>query len=562
MIIWELPYIHIYDIEQAQQDGATVPIYYESRLARLELKETEMPVIDEEVEELTENEEESVQAKIKRRWATLEKLAGARPRLERIAKDLLEHFDNRLAAMPGKGMIVCMSRNICVRLYNEIIKLRPEQHDPKLLRPHLYSKKVKKDLEKRFKDPGDPLLLVIVRDMWLTGFDVPCLHTMYVDKPMKGHNLMQAIARVNRVFKEKPGGLVADYIGIANELRHAVKDYTNSKGRGRPAADTGEAFVVMWEKLEIARGLLHGFDYSAYRERAMLLLPGAAEHVLAQKDGKKRFADTVLALSKAFALCSGLEEALKYRDEIAFLQAIKAIISKSGGGKEKIDWEKRENTLRQIVSRAVVSDEVIDIFSAAGLQRPDIGLLSDEFLEEVSHLEHKNLAVELLERLLKDEIQSRFSANVVQNKKFSELLKQSLQRYQNRSVETAQVIEELIQMAKEFADAARRGEKLGLNEEELAFYDALGTNESSVRELGEPVLKKIARELTGNLRKNVRVDWNVRESVRASLRILVRRILRKYKYPPDKQKTAIETVLQQAERISEAWVNDNAKIFS
>jgi type I restriction enzyme R subunit len=473
--------------------------------------------------------------------------------------------------MEGKGMIVCMSRDICARLHNEIIKLRPDWHDPdptkgkikvvmtgsssdkELLRPHVYSKQIKKDLEKRFKDPDDPLQLVIVRDMWLTGFDVPCLHTLYIDKPMQGHNLMQAIARVNRVFKDKPGGLVVDYIGIANELRHAVKDYTNSKGKGKPTVDTAEAFAVMLEKLDIARGLLHGFDYSEYRDKAMQLLGGAAQHIFAQNDGKKRFADTVLAMSKAFALCSGMEEALEYRDEIAFLQAVKVAISKNKGG-STIDYHKREEAMRQIVSRSVVSDEVIDIFSAAGLQRPDIGLLSDEFLEEVSHLEHKNLAVELLERLLKDEIHSRFATNVVQNKKFSDLLQASMLRYQNRGIETAQVIEELIQMAKDFAEAARRGDKLGLNNDELAFYDALETNEASVRELGEPVLKLIAQELTIKLRKNVKVDWAVRESVRANLRIMVRKILKHYKYPPDKQQAAIDTVLQQAERISESWV--------
>jgi type I restriction enzyme R subunit len=362
-------YIHVYDIEQAQQDGATVPIYYEGRLAKLELNPDEMPVIDDEVEELTEDEEESAQAHIKRRWAALEKLVGAQPRLERVARDLLAHFDNRQAALPGKAMIVGMSRDICARLYHEITQLRPDWHDPDpakgkikvvmtgsssdkaLLQPHVYSKQVKKDLEKRFKNPDDPLQLVIVRDMWLTGFDVPCLHTLYMDKPMQGHNLMQAIARVNRVFKDKPGGLVVDYIGIANELRHAVRDYTNSKGKGRPTVDAAEAFAVMVEKLDIARGLLHGFNYTAYRERAMQLLPGAAEHVLAQTDGKQRFADAVLAMSKAFALCSGMEEALEYRDEIAFLQAIKAVIGKSDGG-GTIDYQKREEAMRQIVSRS------------------------------------------------------------------------------------------------------------------------------------------------------------------------------------------------------------------
>ncbi|SMF96574.1 type I restriction enzyme, R subunit [Methylomagnum ishizawai] len=564
-------YVHVYDIEQAVKDGATVPIYYESRLAKLELNPEETPNIDEEVEELTEDEEASDQARLKSRWAALEKLAGAEPRIKRIAADLVAHFEQRLTVMDGKAMVVGMSREICVHLYDALVALRPEWHDEDpekgaikivmtgsaadkaLLKPHVYKPQVKKRLEKRFKDPNDPLKIVIVRDMWLTGFDAPCLHTMYVDKPMREHNLMQAIARVNRVFKDKPGGLVVDYIGIAQELKRALKTYTTSQGRGRPTVDVAEALSLVIEKIDVARGMLHGIDYSAFLTEALKLLPIAVNHVLGLKDGKKRFSDCVLALSKAFALCASLDEAAEYREEIAFFQAIRAVLSK-GDPAKKLDDDAKEHALRQIISKAVVSDEVIDIFAAAGLNKPDVGILSETFLEDVRRMKERNLAVELLERLLKDEIKSRFATNVVQNKKFSELLKDSLTRYRNRAIETAQVIEELIQMAKEFNAAASRGEKLGLNADELAFYDALETNESSVRELGDDILRTIARELTDKLRKNLSVDWSVRDAVRARLRIMVKTILKKYKYPPDKQEAATETVLRQAETLSAAWV--------
>jgi type I restriction enzyme R subunit len=565
------PDIHVYDMEQAQADKATVPIYYESRLAKLELNADEVPVIDDEVEELTEDEEEGAAAKIKSRWAALEKLAGAEPRVKQIAADLVEHFENRLNVIDGKAMIVAMSREICVHLYDAIIALRPHWHDPDpqkgiikiimtgsssdkpLLRPHIYSKQIKKDLEKRFKDSKDPFKIVIVRDMWLTGFDAPCLHTMYIDKPMRGHNLMQAIARVNRVFKDKPGGLVVDYIGIANELREALKEYTSSGGKGKPTEVIEQAFEVFLEKLSVARGMLHGFDYSDYETDAFELLPGAANHILGQKEGKKRFADCVVAMSQAYALCSTYDEAISYREEVAFLQAIKAAIVKHATADSKKDDEQREHALRQIVSKAISADGVVDIFEAAGLDRPDIGVLSEEFLNDVRLLPHKNLAVELLERLLKSDIKSRFKTNVVQNKKFSDLLQNALNKYRNRAIETAQVIEELIAMAKEFSEASKRGDSLGLNPDEMAFYDALETNEASVRELGDAALRQIAVELTDQLRKNVSVDWSVRETVRARLRLLVKRILRKYKYPPDLEKKAIDFVLQQAEVLSEAW---------
>lgn len=565
-------YIHVYDMQQAKEDGATVAIYYESRLAKLSLKDSELAHIDDEVDELAEDEEENQQARLKSRWAALEKVVGAEPRIKSVAADLVAHFEERNQAQSGKAMIVAMSREICVHLYNEIVALRPEWHDEDpeqgaikvvmtgsasdkaLLRPHIYPSQVKKRLEKRFKDPKDPLKLVIVRDMWLTGFDAPCVHTLYVDKPMKGHNLMQAIARVNRVFKDKQGGLVVDYIGIANELKAALKEYTASKGRGRPTVDAHEAYAVLEEKLDVLRSLLYGFDYGDYLTGGHKLLAGAANHVLGLEDGKKRFADNALAMSKAFTLCCTLDEAKAVREEVAFLQAIKVLLTKREISAKKKTDEERELAIRQIIGNAVVSGEVVDVFEAVGLDKPNIGLLDDEFLAEVRNLPERNLAVELLERLLEGEIKSKFASNLAQEKKFSELLDNVIKRYQNRSIETAQVIEELIEMAKKFAAASKRGDELGLNDDELAFYDALANNEASVRELGDEILAKIAHELTASLRQNVTVDWNNRESVRARLRLMVRRILRKYKYPPDQQEGAAQLILEQAETLCEAWL--------
>jgi type I restriction enzyme R subunit len=566
-------YIHIYDMQQAKEDGATVAIYYESRLAKLKLNEQQMPTIDAEVDELAEDEEESTQSKLKSRWAALEKIVGAEPRVAQVAADLVEHFEERNKAMAGKAMVVAMSRDICVHLYNEIIKIRPDWHDEDpekgaikivmtgsasdkaLLRPHIYDGKTKKRLEKRFKDPSDELKLVIVRDMWLTGFDAPCAHTLYVDKPMKGHNLMQAIARVNRVFKDKQGGLVVDYIGIGNELKAAMKEYTNSSGRGRTTVDAHEAYGVLAEKLDILRGMLHGFDYSNFMTAGHKALAGAANHVLGLKDGKKRFADTAVALSKAFTLCCTLDEAKSVREEVAFMQGIKVLLTKRDITAQRKTDEQRELAIRQIISSAVVSDSVVDIFDAVGLDKPNIGLLDDEFLAQVKNLPERNLAVEMLERLLQGEIKSRFRSNVVQEKKFSDLLSNVIQRYQNRAIETAQVMEELIEMAKKFREASSRGEYLGLTDDEVKFYDALANNESAVRELNDEVLKKIAHELTENLRKNVKVDWAERESVRANLRLMVKRILRKYKYPPDQQDGAVELVLQQVQALGDEWTN-------
>ncbi len=569
-------YISVYDMQQAKEDGATVAIYYESRLAKLGLKADELATIDEEVDELAEDEEESQQAKLKSRWAALERVVGAEPRIASVAADLVAHFEERGKAQTGKAMVVGMSRDICVHLYNEIIKLRPDWHsadpelgaikivmtgsasDKALLRPHIYSAQVKKRLEKRFKKPDDPLRMVIVRDMWLTGFDAPCVHTLYIDKPMKGHNLMQAIARVNRVFKDKQGGLVVDYIGIANELKSALKEYTASKGRGRPTVDAHEAYSVLAEKLDALRGMLagtngHGFDYSGFLTGGHKTLAGAANFVLGIKDGKKRFADLALAMSKAFTLCCTLDEARAVREEVAFFQAVKVILTKREISAQKKTDEQRELAIRQIISAAVVSEEVVDIFDAVGLDKPNIGILDDAFLAEVRNLPERNLAVELLERLLEGEIKSRFASNVVQNKKFSDMLTDVVQRYQNRSIEAAQVMEELVQMAKKFREAAARGEHLGLSEDEVRFYDALANNESAVRELSDETLKKIAHELAENLRKNLTVDWSARESVQAKLRLMVKRILRKYKYPPDQQEEAVELVLKQAHALGESW---------
>ncbi len=564
-------YIHVYDMQQAQEDGATVAIYYESRLAKLGLVEAKLDDLDAEVDELSEDEDGNQQAQLKSKWAALEKMVGADPRIASVAQDLVAHFEERAKAQSGKAMVVAMSRDICVHLYDQIVKLRPSWHDldpakgaikivmtgsasdKALLRPHIYTGQTKKALEKRFKNPDDPLKLVIVRDMWLTGFDAPCVHTLYVDKPMKGHNLMQAIARVNRVFKDKQGGLVVDYIGIANDLKHALKEYSASQGRGRPTVDANEAYAVLAEQLDILRAMLHGFDYAHFLHGGHKVLAGAANHVLGHKDGKQRWADHALAMSRAFSLCCTLDEARTVREEVAFFQAIEVLISKREHSAASLTDAERELAIRQIIGAAVVSEQVVDIFHAVGLDKPNIGLLDDAFLAEVRNLPERNLAVELLERLLAGEIKSKFGSNVVLNKKFSEMLAEVIRRYQNRSIETAQVMEELIQMAHKFREAANRNEALGLSDDEIRFYDALADNEAAVRELSDATLKIIAQELTDSLRKNVSVDWAQRESVRAKLRLMVKRILRKYKYPPDQQEEAIQTVLQQAEGLSAEW---------
>jgi type I restriction enzyme R subunit len=567
-------YISVYDIQRAVTDGATVPIYYESRLAKLELKEAERPKIDPQFEEATEGEEVERKEKLKSKWAQLEAVVGSENRIKLIARDLVEHFENRLATLDGKAMVVCMSRRICVELYREIAKLRPNWHheddekgtmkvvmtgsasDPLEWQTHIRNKPRRETLAARFRNPKDPFQIVIVRDMWLTGFDAPSLHTMYVDKPMRSHGLMQAIARVNRVFKDKPGGLVVDYLGLADELKKALATYTESGGTGKTALDQAEAVAVMMEKYEVCLGLFHGFEWSKWvtgtPQERLSLLPAAQEHILSQEDGKNRLLRAVTELSQAFALAVPHEEAMSIRDDVGFFQAVRAVLAKSTPGEHKTD-EDLEHAIRQIISKAVASDEVVDIFAAAGLKKPDISILSDEFLAEVRGMPQRNLAVELLEKLLKGEIRNRSRRNVVQARSFAELLEQAIQKYQNRAIETAQVIEELIQLAKDMRAASARGEELKLNEDELAFYDALEVNDSAVKVLGEPTLVHIARELVETVRKNVTIDWTVRENVRAQLRVIVKRILRKYGYPPDKQEKATQTVLEQAELLSEAW---------
>ena len=567
-------YISIYDIQQAVADGATVRIFYEGRLAKLELKENERPHIDPEFEEVTESEEESTREKLKSKWARLEAMVGTEKRINLVARDIVNHFEQRLEVMDGKGMIVCMSRRICVDLYDAIIELCPSWHyqdddkgvikvimtgsasDPINFQPHVRNKLRREAIKKRMRDPSDPMKLVIVRDMWLTGFDAPCLHTMYIDKPMRGHGLMQAIARVNRVFRDKPGGLVVDYLGIADELKKALADYTEGS-RGETGILQEEAVAVMLEKYEIVSAMFHGFDYSKFitgtpTER-LKIIPGAMEHILSQEDGKARLLQAVTELSKAFALSVPHIDALRIRDDVGFFQAIRSAIAKNtrmpGKPEEELDL-----AVRQIVSKAVSSDEIVDIFSTAGLKKPDISILSDEFLSEIQGMPHRNLALEVLQKLLNDEIKLRARKNLVQSRSFAEMLERTIRRYQNRTIEAAQVILELIELAKEMREAKSRGEKLGLTEDEEAFYDALEVNDSAVKVLGDETLKTIARELVETVRRNVTIDWTVRESARAKLRTTVRRLLRKYGYPPDKQEKATLTVLEQAELLGKDWI--------
>jgi type I restriction enzyme R subunit len=567
-------YISIYDIQRAVEDKATVPIYYESRLAKLDLPEELKPRIDEEFEEVTEGEEVERKERLKTKWAQLEAVVGAEERLRLVAQDIVDHFEQRLQALDGKAMVVCMSRRICVELYNEIVRLRPKWHDeaddrgqikvvmtgsasdPPDWQPHIRNKQRREFLAKRFRDPDDPFKLVIVRDMWLTGFDAPSLHTMYLDKPMRAHGLIQAIARVNRVFRDKPGGLVVDYLGLAHELEEALATYTESGGTGRTAIDQSEAVAVMEEKYEICCDLFHGFDWSGWKtgrpEERLSLLPAAQEHILAQENGKDRLLQAVSDLSRAFALAVPHEKALAIRDDVAFFQAVRAALAKRAPSEQRTE-EDLDHAIRQIISRAIAPEGVVDLFAAAGLKKPDISILSEGFLAEVRGMPQRNLAVELLRKLLEGEIKSRRRKNVVQARSFAELLDQAIRRYQNRAVEAAQVIEELIALAQEMREADRRGEALGLSEAELAFYDALETNDSAVEVLGESTLQQIARELVKTVRHNVTIDWTQRENVRAHLRRLVKRVLRKYDYPPDKQEQATITVLEQAELFSAEW---------
>ncbi|MDQ7780502.1 MAG: type I restriction endonuclease subunit R [Planctomycetota bacterium] len=573
-------YISVYDIQRAVADKATVPIYYESRLAKLALDEAERPKIDPDFEEATEGEEVERKEKLKTRWAQLEAIVGTERRLKLIARDIVDHFEKRAEAMwrqthdEGKVMIVCMSRRICVGLYHELVRLRPDWHhedddrgaikvvmtgsasDPTDWQPHIRNKPRRENLANRFRDSNDPFKVVLVRDMWLTGFDAPSLHTMYVDKPMRAHGLMQAIARVNRVFRDKPGGLVVDYLGLAHELKAALATYTESGGTGRTALDQNEAVAVMLEKYEVCSNLFHGFDRATWTtgrpQDRLGLLPAAQEHILRQENGKDRCIRAVRELSQSFALAVPHADALRIRDDVAFFQAVQAVLAKRALGDARPE-EDLDHAVRQIISRAVASEGVVDIFAAAGLAKPDISILSDEFLAEVRGMPQRNLAVELLNKLLKGELAGRRRKNVVQARSFAEMLEQTIRKYQNRAVEAAQVIEELISLARDMREADARGEKLGLSEDELAFYDALETNDSAVKVLGDETLRSIARELVTTVRTNVKIDWTLRENVRAHLRVLVKRILRKYGYPPDKQEKATQTVLEQAEVLSVVW---------
>jgi len=569
-------YIDTYDILRAVEDETTVPIYYESRLARIELEETEKPRIDPAFEEITEGEEESEKQRLRAKWAALEAMVGAEKRVGLVAEDLVRHFEQRLEVMDGKAMVVCMSRRICVAMYEAIRALRPEWHSPddktgqiKIVmsgsasdklewQPHIRPKSAREDLAKRFKDPQDELKIVIVRDMWLTGFDCPSLHTMYIDKPMSGHNLMQAIARVNRVFRDKPGGLVVDYIGIAEPLRRALINYTASGGQGDPTLNQEQAVTVLLEKYEIVRDILHGFDAAAViRARGEQRLRGctlAMEHILAQQDGRKRYLNAVSLLSKAFALAVPHERAIAIRDEVGFFQEVRAFIVKSTAGEGNGQTpDMLDAAVRQLVSRAVASTEVVDIFKAVGIDRPDISILSEEFLEEVKRLPHKNLAFELLRKLINDEIQARARKNVVQARSFSQMLEEAVRKYQNRAIEAAEVIQELIDIAREIKQARSRGENLRLNEDELAFYDALAQNRTAVEVMGDQQLCVIAQELLDKVKQNVSIDWALRENARAQIRVMVKRILRRYGYPPDLERRATELVLEQTEVLCNEW---------
>jgi len=662
-------YLSVYDIQQAVLDGSTVPIYYEGRLAKLELKESEKPKIDPEFEEITEGEEIEEKEKLKSKWAALESIVGSDERIDLIAQDLLKHFDTRLEVMEGKAMIVCMSRRICVDLYNAIIKLRPDWHsnDDKQgvikvvmtgsasdtdWQNHIRTKDRREKLATRFKDSQDPFKIAIVRDMWLTGFDVPSLHTMYLDKPMKGHGLMQAIARVNRVYGDKPGGLIVDYLGLAFHLQQALAVYTESGGKGNTAINQEEAVALTLREYEICKDMFHlpapppspyyvyailcednsvyigqtsnltnrwqqhlagsasewtkkhkpiriahfetasireqavqmekewktgfgrkrikrlietggarqagGFDYSKWKNGngsdQLSLMNWAQDHILGLENGKQRYTQTVTRLSQAFALAVPNERVLAIRDDVGFFQAVRARIIKSSPEHE-LQADDIEHAIRQIISRAVASDEVIDIFKAAGLNKPDVSILSDEFLADIQNMPQKNVAIELLRKLLNDEIKLRSRKNVVLSRSFLEMLERTIRSYQNRAIEVAEVISELIELGKEMRAANKRGEVLKLSEDELAFYDALEVNDSAVKILGDDTLKDIARELVKSVHENATIDWTMKENVRAKLRVMVRRILRRYGYPPDKQEKATQTVLEQAEVIAKDWAS-------
>jgi len=564
-------YISIYDIQRAVADEATKPIYYESRIAKLALNAAELPKLDAEFEEITEGEELTRKEKLKTKWAALEAMVGHPKRIALIAADLVTHFEKRVEALDGKAMIVCMSRRICVDLFNALLKLRPAweadtlkvvmtgsaQDGPEWQR-HIGNKTERRTLATDFKKPKDAFKIVIVRDMWLTGFDAPCLHTMYADKPMQGHGLMQAIARVNRVFKDKPGGLIVDYLGLADQLKRALATYTESGGQGNPTYDTTDAIAVMFEKHGIACAMMHGLKWDKWTTgtptERLQLIPAGQQHILELDDGKKRWVQLVMELSQAFALCAATDEATSIRDDVAFFQCLQAALNKKHSDNRQSP-EQIDAAIRQLVSKAITTEgEIIDVFTVAGLKKPDLGILSPQFLEEVRNLKHKNVAAELLEKLLKDELKVRAKKNLVQSQSFAEKLQKTLNAYHNRAISTMEVIEELIKLAKEMDAATKRGVDLGLNEDEIAFYDALAVNESAVKAMGDDKLKLIAAELITQVRKSVTIDWTLREGARAKIRVMIKRILKKYGYPPDLQDAAVQTVLKQAELLCAQWV--------
>jgi type I restriction enzyme R subunit len=568
-------YVDTYDIEQAVDDGATVGIYYESRLAKLEIKPEERPKIDREFEEVTEGEEVEGREKLKSKWSRVEKVAGSPKRISRIAQDIVNHFEERTSVLEGKGMIVCMSRRICVDLHTEIAKLRPEwcneddekgilkvvmtgsASDPKEWQQHIRNKLRRKRIGDNFKDTNHELKLLIVRDMFLTGFDAPTLHTMYLDKPIKGHTLMQAIARVNRVYPGKKGGLVVDYMGVGAELKEALINYTASGGKGKPVLDQEKAVMLMQEKYEIVKDMFHGFDYRKFFELKssdrISFVPQAMEHILKEQGKKERFTRETTGLLRAFSLAVPNDKALKIKEDVGLFQAIKSAITKTTETKQESE-EKFDTAIKQILSRAVISDRIIDIFEAAGIQKPELTILSDGFLAEVKEMPQKNLAFEALKKLLNDEIRFISRKNIVQGKSFMDMLDKTIKRYTNKSVEAAQVIEELIELARKVREEKNRGKQENMTDDEIAFYDALGVNDSAVQVLGNETLRTIAMELTRMIRDSVTIDWTQRESVQAEIRLKVKKILKKYGYPPDKQEKATQTVLEQAELIARDWV--------
>lgn len=564
-------YVAIYDIAQAVEDGATVRIYYESRLARIHLSDEGKKLIAELDEELAEGELTETQ-KAKAKWTKVEALIGSRQRIRSIAQDIVRHFEARQAVFAGKGMVVSMSRRIAAELYAEIITLRPDWHsedltrgaiklvmtasssDGPMLAKHHTTKEQRKLLADRMRDDDDPLRLVIVRDMWLTGFDAPSLHTLYIDKPMKGHNLMQAIARVNRVYKDKPGGLVVDYLGIAADLKEALSFYSDAGGKGDPTLAQEQAVALMLEKIEVVSAMYHGFAYERYFDadtaRKLALILAAEEHILSLEDGKKRYIREVTALSQAFAIAIPHEQALDAKEEVGFFQAVKARLTKFDGSGEGQSNEAMETTIRQVIDRALVSEQVIDVFDAAGIKKPDISILSDEFLAELKGYEHKNIALETLKKLLNDELKLRARTNLVQSRTLMEMLESAIKKYQNKILTAAEVMEELIRISKEIVASDAEAQDMGLSEYEYAFYTAVANNDSARALMQQDKLRELAVVLTQRIRENATIDWTIKESVRAKLKVIVKRILRQYGYPPDMQLLATETVLKQAEMIA------------